>query len=241
MNLLVDIGNSRLKWGIASDGHIITGQPLLHHQVSSHKLIETWKKIAPPQRLAISCVSTSHLLALVSSTAVELWPDVEIIIPKSPAQAFGVHNYYEQPWKLGIDRWLALVAAKHHYPGPACISDCGTAITVDLIDAQGKHQGGLISPGLTLMRKSLVQGTDALQWSEMDYAFGPANFTEAAIYSGTLAAACGLIEHILTTQPENTQLILTGGDADRIAEQLAYKFIIDAALVLRGLLIVSEE
>lgn len=240
MNLLVDIGNTRLKWGIAKGSHIITGQPLISHQVNSRKLIEIWEKIAPPQHLAISCVSTSHLLELVRSVAVELWPDVEIIIAKSQAQAFGVYNAYEQSRKLGVDRWLSLVAARRHYPGPACIGDCGTTITLDLIDAQGKHQGGLISPGLTLMRKSLAQGTEALQWNEMDYAFGLANFTEAAIYSGTLAAACGLIEHVLTKQPENVQLILTGGDADRIAEQLAYKSIIDADLVLRGLLIVLE-
>ncbi|MGZ8186002.1 MAG: type III pantothenate kinase [Methylobacter sp.] len=240
MNLLVDIGNTRLKWGVAKDSYIIAGQPLSHHQVNSYDLIEIWKKIAPPQHLAISCVSSSHLLELVRSVAVELWPDVDIIIAKSQAQAFGVYNAYEQPRNLGVDRWLSLVAARRYYPGLACITDCGTAITLDLMDAQGKHQGGLISPGLTLMRKSLAQGTEALKWSAMNYAFGLANFTEAAIYSGTLAAVCGLIEHVLSKQPENIQLILTGGDAGCVAEQLAYKPIIDPDLVLRGLSIVLE-
>jgi type III pantothenate kinase len=240
MNLLVDIGNTRLKWGVAEDSHIVSGQSLINHQVDSPKLIEIWEKMAPPQHLAISCVSASRLLEKVQSAVAELWPDIEIFIARSQSQAFGVYNAYKNPGKLGVDRWLSLVAARRHYPGLACIADCGTAITLDLIDAEGKHQGGLIVPGLTLMRQSLAQGTEALPCSEMDYAFGVANFTEAAIYSGTLAAACGLIEHVLTKQPENVQLILTGGDADRIAEQLAYKAVIDTDLVLRGLLIVLE-
>ncbi len=92
------------------------------------------------------------------------------------------------------------MAVRNLYQLPACIVDCGTAITVDLIDADGKHQGGLISPGLTLMKKSLAAGTEALQFHETNYEFGPANFTEAAIYSGTLSAAVGLIEHVLTKQ-----------------------------------------
>ncbi|CAA9891479.1 Type III pantothenate kinase [Candidatus Methylobacter favarea] len=240
MNLLVDIGNTRLKWGLAEDSHITSGQSQVHHQLDSHKLIEIWKKIAPPRQLAISCVSSSRLVELVRAVAVELWPDIDISIAQSQAQAFGVYNAYEQPRKLGVDRWLSLVAARRYYPGLACITDCGTAITLDLIDAQGRHLGGLISPGLTLMRKSLAQGTEALKWSEMNYAAGLANFTEAAIHSGTLAAACGLIEHVLATQPENIQLILTGGDAGCVAEQLAYKPIIDPDLVLRGLSIVLE-
>jgi type III pantothenate kinase len=133
------------------------------------------------------------------------------------------------------------VAVRRHYQLPACIVDCGTAIAIDLIDANGNHQGGLISPGLTLMRKSLVEGTEALQFHETDYVFGLANFTEAAIYSGTLSAAAGLIEHVLTRLPYTIQLILTGGDAQFIAQQLKGKPVIDTDLVLRGLAIIVEH
>jgi type III pantothenate kinase len=152
-----------------------------------------------------------------------------------------VCNAYQQPEQLGVDRWLALVAVRRHYQIPACIVDCGTAITVDLMDVNGKHQGGLISPGLTLMRKALTEGTEALQFLETDYVFGPANFTGAAIYSGTLSAAAGLIEHVLTRQPGTVQLILTGGDAKLIARQLMGKPVIDTNLVLRGLAMVVES
>lgn len=240
MNLLVDMGNTRLKWAVMQDGVLVTGQTLVNQKITRNELVETWKMQTPPERLAIACVSRAPLLELVLAVAVELWPTIDIIPAKSQAHAFGVHNAYQQPEKLGVDRWLALVAVRNHYQIPACIVDCGTAITVDLIDADGKHQGGLINPGLTLMKKSLAEGTEALQFHETNYVFGPANFTEAAIYSGTLSAAVGLIEHVLTKQSNAMQLILTGGDAAIIATQLGIKPIIDTDLVLRGLAIVLE-
>ncbi|MGZ5601656.1 MAG: type III pantothenate kinase [Methylobacter sp.] len=240
MNLLIDMGNTRLKWGGAKGGQIITGRSLMNTQINRQELIELWKDIACPRRLAISCVSANRLLELVQSVALELWPDVDIVVVKSQAQAFGVTNAYRQPEKLGVDRWLALVAVWQQYQAAACIVDCGTAITVDLINANGKHQGGLISPGLTLMKQSLGQGTEALPISQTSYAFGLADSTEAAIYSGTLMAAAGLIEHVLAQQPSGMRLILTGGDAELIAGQLDTVATIDPDLVLRGLLCVLE-
>ena len=280
MNLLVDIGNTRLKWAVLQDNGLIPGRTLVNQHITRHALIETWKMPTPPERLAIASVSRAPLLDLVQSVAIELWPAIEIVHVKSQAFAFGVYNAYQQPEKLGVDRWLALVAVRNHYQLPACIVDCGTAITVDLIDVEGKHQGGLISPGLTLMKKSLATGTEALQYHETHYDFGPANFTEAAIYSGTLFAAVGLIEHVLKTQSnamgtdrnfcpplpsgeartehsrrdrgegfqkiahcdrlQYMTLIVTGGDAEVIAKQLAIQPIIDPDLVLRGLAIIMD-
>ena len=240
INLLVDSGNTRLKWALLQEGGLVTGHALVNQQITRHELVETWKMQTPPERLAIACVSSTPLLELVLAVAVELWPAIKIVQVKSEAHAFGVHNAYQQPEKLGVDRWLALVAVRNLYQKPACIVDCGTAITVDLIDADGNHQGGLISPGLTLMKKSLAAGTAALQFHETNHDFGPANYTEAAIYSGTLAAAVGLIEHVLTRQSKAMAVILTGGDADIIARQLRVKPVVDADLVLRGLAIVLE-
>lgn len=240
MNLLIDMGNTRLKWGGAKAGQFITGQSLANVRLNRQALVDLWQGIARPRRIAISCVSASQLLELVQWVAVELWPDADIVLVKPQAQAFGVTNAYQQPGKLGVDRWLSLVAVWQQYQSPACIVDCGTAITVDLIDADGRHQGGLISPGLTLMKKSLGQGTEALRFSETVYAVGLSDNTEAAIYSGTLMAAVGMIEHVLAKQPPNLRLILTGGDAELIAGQLGIPSTVDPDLVLRGLLCVLE-
>jgi type III pantothenate kinase len=170
--------------------------------------------------------------------AASLWPNAAIILAQSQADGFGVRNAYIHPEKLGVDRWLSLIAVRRYYPGAACIVDCGTAITIDLIDAAGRHQGGLISPGLTLMKQSLARGANALQFNAQNYPPGPANFTDAAIYSGTLYAAVGLVDYMASKQPKDMALILTGGDAALIAGQLRRQFVIDADLVLRGLAVV---
>lgn len=245
MNLLIDMGNTRLKWALADGGQLKTGAPLLNTLINRQKLIACWEPLQQPKRLAISCVSASSLFELVQSVALELWLDIDIVRVKTQYQAFGVLNAYQQPEKLGIDRWLALVAVWQKYHCSACIVDCGTAITVDLINAEGRHQGGLISPGLTLMKKSLGLGTEALCFNEpLVPLISPSPFladvTEDAIYSGTLMAAVGLIEHVLAKQATPVQLILTGGDAELIARQLDTALIIDRDLVLRGLLCVLE-
>ncbi len=234
------MGNTRMKWAVSKNHHIIVGQALANHDLDRQHLMAAWKGIIRPQHIAVACVSAGDLLVLVQSVANELWPGVDILRVSAQAHAFGVTNAYRQPEKLGVDRWLALVAARQYYPLPACIVDCGTAITVDLLAAQGIHQGGFISPGLGLMRQALAQGTDALPFTDTRHALQPADSTEAAIYSGTLLTAVGLIEHVLIKQPETIQLILTGGDAELIAEQLATPLVTDADLVLRGLAIILE-
>jgi type III pantothenate kinase len=249
MNLLIDMGNTRLKWAVTTGGQLMTGQFLVNSWINRDELIRHWKGLYHPRRIAISCVSANQLLELVLTVAQQLWLDVEIIQVKSQAQAFGVINSYPQPQKLGVDRWLALVAVWQKHHDSACIVDCGTAITVDLINADGHHQGGLISPGLGLMKQALGLGTEALPFNNAESdpvgaGFKPinlslANDTEAAIDSGILMASVGLIEHVLANY-EIRQLIFTGGDAELIARQLKVKSLVDPDLVLRGLLCVLE-
>ncbi|MGR8981616.1 MAG: type III pantothenate kinase [Gammaproteobacteria bacterium] len=240
MNLLVDIGNTRLKWGRAHNGEIIAGSPFLHARINRLLLADVWKDIGVPEKVAVSCVSSEDRLELVRSVADELWPSIDFVKVNSQARGYGVVNAYSQPETLGVDRWLALVAVRHRYRLPACIVDCGTAITLDMINAAGLHRGGLICPGLTLMKKSLSTATVSLKFNDTRYKAGLANSTSAAIYSGSLLAVVGLIEHVLSSQPEDCSLILTGGDAELVADQFAQKLIVDADLVLRGLAIVLK-
>jgi len=239
MNLLVDMGNTRLKWAMVNGEHLTTGQPLCNEWINEQNLLAVWQPLTPPQQLVIACVTASDTLELVITTARMLWSDIKIIRVRSETHTFGITNAYTPPEKLGVDRWLALVAARHTYSPPVCIVDCGTAITVDLLDAQGRHLGGFISPGLTLMKKSLAGGTAALPFSDTAYPLEPANFTEAAIYSGALLAAIGLIEQVVAKQSKQL-VILTGGDAALIAPHLSVMAIVDMDLVLRGLAIAAE-
>ncbi|MEC4750147.1 type III pantothenate kinase [Methylomicrobium sp. Wu6] len=240
MNLLVDIGNSRLKWALSDQGGLAVGIALLNHTLTEGRLAEIWRDLPRPGHLAIACVSARRLAGIVRSAASTLWPGIAVLEAKSEAQAFGVTNAYLQPEKLGVDRWLALLAARRHYTLPVCIVDCGTAITVDLLDESGRHLGGMICPGLELMKKSLSGGTEALGYDDSAFTAGPANHTAAAIYSGVLAAAAGLIEHVFSARSEHCGLLLTGGDASLIAGQLGCASRIDNDLVLRGLSLLLE-
>jgi len=241
MILLIDSGNTRLKWAIFQNAELQQSHAINNQALIADKLIEAWKHLPTPKQLALGCVSSKSIVDLVTTVANKLWPAIIIIQVKSESYTFGVHNAYIEPEKLGVDRWLALIAVRNYYQKSACIIDCGTAITIDFIDADGNHQGGMISPGLTLMKKSLAIATDLLMFNEDKFSTGPANFTEAAIYSGTLNAATGLIKSALSTQDSSLTVILTGGDADMIAKHLSFNVIIDSNLVLLGLALVASN
>jgi type III pantothenate kinase len=235
VKLLVDMGNTRLKWATGNEEQLITGEPLLNSELTEQALLKLWQPLTIPTQLFIACVTANQAMELVLAVALSLWSDIKIVRVNSQTQGFGIINAYSQPEKLGVDRWLALIAARNFYATPACVVDCGTAMTVDLMDAEGRHLGGFIGTGLALMKKSLAHGTDALPFSEVHYPLTPAKFTEAAIHSGTLLAAVGLIEQVFIRQKQPFNLILTGGDAELIAPHLSMTAIIDPDLVLRGL------
>ncbi|MFZ2725896.1 MAG: type III pantothenate kinase [Methylococcaceae bacterium] len=244
MNLLIDMGNSRLKWAMSGKGVIQTSHALSNHQLNAQNLREAWADLQP-QGVYIACVGATPLLAIVQSVVANLWQGLDIMMAKSTAQAFGVQNAYAQAEKLGVDRWLAVLAATRLYNGAVCVIDCGTAITIDVVDAQGVHQGGLISTGLNLMQTALNKATQQLPIITQQQTiteFTLANNTQAAIAQGTLAMAVGFIDYVMAqlVSSEITFLI-TGGDAQSISAHLKQSVIIDNDLVLRGLALIAEE
>lgn len=243
MNLLIDIGNSRLKWCLHEHNKITPEAPIVYSKHLKEQLLSLWTGIEQPQNIAISCVNALSWLAIVQQVALQLWSSgAKITKIKSLAEGYGVINAYQYPEKLGVDRWLALLALHKHYPFSTCVVDCGTAVTIDCLDKQGQHLGGLIAPGLTLMKKSLAEETQDLELCERQFSLGLADNTEAAIYSGTLFSTLGLIEHVMSNNP-GFQLILTGGDAEILAKELSLACIIQLDLVLQGLAvaIISAE
>lgn len=242
MNLLVDIGNSRLKWATFGDGEIGDMAALDYRQSGFiRQLAGAWQALPAPDSLAIAAVSAKSVSASVTNLAETLWPGVKIVLPQASAQAFGVSNAYQQPEKLGIDRWLALIGAYHAYSGKLCVVDCGTAITIDVLQADGRHLGGLIAPGLNLMQKALVAETADLTFSAQNQQLVLANETHAAIANGVLMAAAGLIENAVRELAPRSRLILTGGDAELLAEFLSLAPALDRALVLKGLAVFCME
>jgi len=236
MKLLMDIGNSRLKWAIENKGSLRRVESLDYRRDDFlSKLTQQWQAGVSPTQIAIASVSGKPILNTLMDLCKTLWPDTVPFVPRSSARAFGVTSAYEAPEKLGVDRWLALIAAHRHYVGNVCVVDCGTAITVDALQADGKHLGGLICPGLLMMKKSLASNTAELGFNAQSGHIGLAVETNAAIANGALTAVLGLISQVMQSFNNHYQLVLTGGDAEIVAQSLAMPSILDRELVLKGL------
>ncbi len=241
MALLIDIGNSRVKWGWAKAGRIEPGEPFAT-PACPDAFAERWADAPPPAQVLVANVAGAGLAADLKAWTQKHWRLVPRFI-RSEARGFGVTNGYASPEKLGVDRWAALVGARHACPGPVCVADCGTAITLDVLDGEGRHLGGLIAPGLGLMRGSLARGTSGLGLAEGEHPDRLARDTAAAIASGTRQAAAGLVEHgfraaarLLGGEP---RLLLTGGDAPNIAAELDIPGELRPDLVLEGLWVMA--
>ncbi len=239
--VLIDIGNSRIKWACLIDGKLQPMATIGHRQSGFARTLQAnWSALPTPDKIALASVGQPQLVDSIMALSKQLWPNCEFCIAQTTAEQCGVKNGYRIPEKLGIDRWLALIAAYHHYRTDCWVIDCGSAITLDFIRQNGQHLGGLIAPGINMMQRALAQNTAHLPVIKPTSVNNLADFTEAAIYSGTLLAACGLIEKAVSDEYRG-QLLLTGGDAPIIAGQLRTSAQVDPELVLKGLAIYSQS
>jgi len=242
MNVLVDIGNTRIKWCVSNKDVVGKVQSIEHAKTNFISLIQQqWFMLDDPKTLAISSVSNKDITKQLAALAKKQWPQVSIVIAKSSSYGYSVTNAYQQANKLGIDRWLGLIALHHYYPGKGCVVDCGTAITIDVLNLQGHHLGGLISPGLQLMKQALFNGTENLSNVENQFPVALSSSTQSAIYSGTLYAAAGLIEKSITDLCKCQTVVLTGGDAILLSQYLNFETIIETDFVLKGLSLYCKE
>jgi type III pantothenate kinase len=243
--LLVDVGNSRIKWGLARD------QVISNHGALEYKdrplmevLASAWGDLEPPGRILIVNVAGSSLTESVNRYCHEHFRRDPEYVQTTP-QACGVTNGYTQPAQLGADRWAAVIGAYHRYGGPTCVISCGTAITVDTVTHEGRHLGGLIAPGLGVMQRALAAAAPAIPKDPGDTVTLYARDTRTAITSGILYAAAGLLERATTEiqgqQGAQTKFLLTGGDAERVRSIVQGRFTPAPHLVLEGLAVLAEQ
>jgi type III pantothenate kinase len=233
-SLLVDIGNSRLKWAVLSAASMspVTAIPHRERELAA-VLDQAWGELETPSRVHIACVMPEASRQAVSDWVRDHWA-CPLSWAVSESEALGVRNGYAEPGRLGVDRWLALLGAWRRVRSAVCVVDCGSAVTLDIVDADGQHLGGWISPGLALMRTVLQAGTD-LPLVRGGGSGEPGRSTDAAIRAGTLQAIVGLIAQGMQLAPDSARLLLTGGDAAQLASQLHYPYEICPDLVLEGL------
>lgn len=243
MRLLLDAGNSRLKWAVLSEGELSAFDSCRYEDLESGPP-PAWIRFREPVAVYLLSVATERRTKLVVQRAESLW-ELGIQQLETQAECGGLRNGYRSPGKLGSDRWAAMLGAYGEYNAPLCVADCGTALTVDVIDGDGQHLGGYIVPGVRLQQTLLNEGT-SLDWSSDVVASGGCwgRDTASAISRGASESVAGVIERsgeALSRQlGSHIQTVVTGGDGASIVPLLDDDVIYDPHLVLKGMAIMVE-
>lgn len=251
--LLVDAGNSRLKWSILKKGKVSSSEAIVYGNDapidSLSSLIKTNKKDCE----YVLLVSVQGEEFIKHARRIAKGEKVDLINITSQTKLGELKNAYENPQQLGADRFVAMLAGYYKAGDKACIIvDCGTAVTIDAIDNTGQHLGGLILPGLQVSSDSLLKGARQLELDphQRDNIQLLANNTSQAILGGSFYGLSGAINEICSKiEKEITDLegtcdivkIICGGDAELLLPQLSSEFLIQADLVMEGLQLIAEH
>lgn len=161
------------------------------------------------------------------------------------AGQLGVVNSYRQPQMLGADRWVALLGVRGLTERACAVVDCGTAVTVDALSSDGVFVGGVIFPGLRMLRESLGTGTAGIGSLDGDDSDCLARATADGVAAGALFGLAGAIERILSEQEraldQEMRVFVTGGDAPLLMSRLSRSAVEVPDLVLKGLARVAES
>ena len=239
MLLAIDAGNSRIKWGTYARGDWVeTG---VCATADASMLADLLAHPGAVQRILVSNVAGPSVHAAIVHAIARFTGTAEFIA--SRAAQCGVRSSYEPPEQLGCDRWAALIGARRLYPGASLIVNVGTAMTVDALCEDGLFLGGIIVPGLDLMRRALDAHTAALRWQPGEVRFFPNN-TGDAIMSGAAHALAGAVERMASFMRESGEdplrVILSGGNAATLRPLLGLETLCVDNLVLEGLAAMSE-
>lgn len=239
-SLLVDIGNTNIKSAIYSNGCLSDRRTFSVNTSDPIDMFEThWLSDGErPDKVLVSNVATPSVAKALASFS-KIHFDTVIKIVKPVKSYKGMKTEYEDPERLGVDRWLASLAAWVRCRSNVCVVDVGTALTVDVVTAAGLHLGGLIAPGPTLMQQSLASGAAELVRAELSEVEFFGTNTVDAMSLGCLSAFGGIfntVEHRLESLGlREVVWYLTGGGAEVIASQIPAVFISVPDLVLDGL------
>jgi type III pantothenate kinase len=239
--LVVDVGNSRIKWGLHGPRGWLSFGATPNAEIGSLALRD-WHNLPRPSRVVGVNVAGEAVRVRVEAQLAR-WRVAPEWLGASE-HGCGVVNRYARPAQLGADRWASLCAARRRalatdlFP-PACVVvNAGTAVTIDALDGEGIFRGGLILPGMRLMLRALAENTSALKVPPGEYREFPDN-TADALYSGAVAAVSGAIELMrrrIDTNAAQVRCYLSGGAAAEIAPHLNPPVEVVDNLVLEGVL-----
>lgn len=237
MRLLLDVGNTRLKWGLR------IGQGWEAQGAFTHA--EPWnfaQILRPFARVDAVCgvnVAGAQAATRVARALAPFKVTTRWLQPRK--KHAGVFSHYDTQ-QLGADRWAALIGARHVHGGACLVVTAGTATTIDILDHEGVFHGGLIVPGVDLMKRALAGNTAQLRVAEGRHVELPIG-TADAIHMGCLQAQAGAIErmfHHVAALPAACCL-LGGGAASMIAPLLVIPLRRIDNLVLEGVAIAQAH
>ncbi|MBY4597519.1 type III pantothenate kinase [bacterium BD-1] len=244
MNWLLDLGNTRLKVAPWSPGRALGEmQAWAHGAADFAPSLQRWlAQLAAGDRCWLASVASSELTATVAEALARSGHPATRV--RTLAECAGVRIAYAEPSRLGVDRFLALLAAHARGLGPWLLVSAGSALTVDLLDAGGQHRGGVIAPSPEHMRSALAARFPALAYAGGE-AQAFARDTADALAGGSIGAALGLVErsHREATRllGQAPRLLLGGGGAARLAQSLDIEHELAPALVLEGLAVYAAQ
>ena len=246
----IDIGNTRLKWAqyaAPQAGAAVLAQGAVFLENIDALAESEWRQLTPPQSL-LGCNVAGDAVRRRVEEQLELW-DLPPSWVVSSSQAAGVSNGYDHPGRLGTDRFVAQIGARHQMlaRGPArpvLVVMVGTAVTVDALDTEGRFLGGLILPGHGIMLRALEGGTAGLRVPTGEVVDFPTNTSDGLTSGGTYAIT-GAIErlhrHLAQRCGEPPLMLMTGGAGWKVAPWLTIEHELSDSLIFDGLLALQSH
>jgi type III pantothenate kinase len=235
--LLLDVGNTRIKWAEVAQGVIFNTGAVTHGGKPADAL--SILGVDEPGQIWISSVAgPAHDLAL-SKICLARW-QVSAQYARTKPEQLGLRNGYADAQRLGADRWLAMIAAWADAHADCIVVDAGTALTVDAIGADGQHRGGIIAAGLQTSEKAVIGATRfPTRETPLTVHAGLGLDTEACVRQGAMLSALGAIDRASAQLP-GARRVITGGDAQTLQTYLGEGWSLRPCLVLEGLLLVAQ-
>lgn len=242
--LLIDAGNTRIKWGVLNDDTIGETDHVMHADLDDAGLAALATKLPRHADSAFVSNVAGQAFATRLTGLLAGHYDCEVHFAKTATEACGVTNAYPEPRQMGVDRWVAMIGAWLEFGDAVLVVDAGTAVTIDALDESGRHLGGQILPGLDLMSKSLGTSTSDIPIVDRHAAAFTndvgifAASTADGVRQGAGNAIAGAIERawsVLDAAGQAPTVVLTGGDASRILAALEPPVTHRPDLVLAGL------
>jgi type III pantothenate kinase len=254
MRLLLDIGNTRIKWAVQTDQGLNEQQAMAHAGLNAAQLgTQIFAPSGQISQLLVSNVAGELMAEQVRQAARDCWQIEPLFVVSSASTTVSnrmLHNAYSEPANLGVDRWLAMLGAYAMSPIAALVVSVGTAMTLDAFAPQhanneSRHLGGMIVPGPDMMMQSLMRNTSDIAVRAQQGEYGHENDerffadnTLGCVYQGAIHATTALIEtayaHLLHSH-QDARLLLTGGAAAQVERRLSMSVQVVPDLVLRGL------